>query len=208
MPVKLNLKKTGSIMKIYFILILFGFSLVTSPLFGKTGIAASGGLLYPGFFKSERYGSQFRIGPGFDLMLRHRLFKFSPSFAIDSRYSIRNYYCDVNLSDGSSRFQFAYLSIDLTIPIKRISHWQFYGGGGLSLTNISGKRDFFNDTVTGTALMPELVSGVAYLFGENFNLYLDLMVQFGSISIEEDKDVIPVHGIKVSLGGTMFLSSD
>jgi len=195
-------------MKIYFILILFVTSLTTTPLYSKTGIAASGGLLYPGFFKSDRYGSQFRIGPGFDLMLRHRLFNFSPSFVVNSRYSIRNYYCDVNLSDGSTRFQFAYLSIDLTIPIKRISHWQFYGGGGISLTNISGKRDFFNDSVTDTALMPEIETGVEFLFGENFNLYFEMMLQYGAISIKEDKDVIPVHGVKLSLGGTMFLTSE
>jgi opacity protein-like surface antigen len=195
-------------MKRYFLSGLIIFLIFSGPISGKTGIAAGGGLLYPGFFKSERYGSQFRIGPGFDLTLRHRLFKITPSFIIDSRYSIRNYYCDVNLSDESARFHFAYLSIDLTVPFTTISQWQFYGGGGLSLANISGKRDYFNETVTGTALMPEILAGVEFLFGENFNLYFEMMLQYGSISIDVDKDVIPVHGVKLSLGGTMYLTAD
>jgi hypothetical protein len=187
-------------------LILFAAGVMSSE--AKTGIAASGGVLYPGLFKSERYGSRFRIGPGFELTLRHQLFKFTPTFIVDSRYSIRNYYCDVKLSDGSTRFQFAYLTIDLTVPFLKVSPWQFYGGAGLSLTNISGERFYTRDPLTDTILMPDLLTGVEFLFGENFNLYLELQLQYGSLTLKEDKDVIPVHGIKVALGGTMYLTSE
>jgi hypothetical protein len=207
-PIKLKFKKSERKMKKYLLLVLIYFTAGVGALEAKTGIAASGGLLYPGFFKSDRYGYRFRIGPGFDITLRHHLFKFSPTFKIDSRYSIRNYFCDVNLHDGSARFQFAYLSIDLTTTFSTISHWQFYGGGGLSLTTISGERFYTRDSVTDTVIMPELLTGAEFLFGENFNIYLEMQLQYGSISIEEDRDRIPVHGVKISLGGTMFLTSE
>ena len=163
-------------------------------------------MLYPGFEKSERFGSRFRVGPGFDITLRHNLFRLSPSVIVDSRYSIRNYYCDVNLSDEDARFTFSYMSIDLTLPLKQISRWQLYGGAGLSLNLLSGHRRYFNEDVTDVVLMPELITGIEYKFGEDFNLYLETMLQYGFLSVDSDKDFIPIHGIKIALGGTMFVS--
>jgi hypothetical protein len=208
MPLKLKFKQSERVMKRNFLLIVLISLFILGPLYAKTGIAASGGLLYPGLFKSDRYGSQFRIGPGFDLTLRHHLFRFDSTFAIDSRYSIRNYYCDVNLSDQHARFHFSYLSIDLTIPLARVSHWQLYGGGGLSLANLSGERPYTDETVTDTVLMPEILCGVEWMFGENYNLYFESMFQFGNLTVKVDNDIIPVHGVKIALGGTMFLSVD
>lgn len=89
------------------LIIVCAFLVIATNASAKFGIGAGAGIIYPGFSESSLYGSQFGLGAGFDIFLRHTLLQFSDSLHIDARYSYRNYKADVNLPNtGATRFGF------------------------------------------------------------------------------------------------------
>jgi hypothetical protein len=174
------------------------------------GIGAAGGILYPGLMKSDPYDSRFTAGGGYEFFANHKLIEFGSKFKLDARYAYRNYFCDIDLTIGQIRFQFNYLNIALITEIKRWKHWQIFGGGGVSLLSINGSPRY-HKTINETILAPEVISGAAYLFGNDFNLFAECLCQFGSFQygyIRDRREKVPVTGLRFVIGGTMFLSSE
>jgi len=187
------------------IIIAFLIALVTGTGSAQFGIGASGGLIYPGFAKSDNFGSQFGVGAGFDIFMRHRLISISDSAQIVARYSYRNYFSDINLPNvQTTRFKFTYLSLGATIVLYRFDFLQVYGGGGLSLVTGNIDKDEINETIS--TLLPEIIVGVELPLSHNYNLFSEVDFQFGTLLLETRNYTLPVHGFRLVIGGTMFLT--
>ena len=185
-------------------LIIASFILIlVANVSAKFGIGAGAGMIYPGFSKSSLYGSQFGVGAGFDVFLRHTLLNISDSLHIDARYSYRNYKADVILPNtATTRFNFSYLGLGLFINILRISDFYLYSGAGASLVTVQAVKDFLE--VTETLIMPEISVGIEWNLSTHYNLFSQFDLQFGSISVRND--ILPVNGFRLIIGGTMFLT--
>jgi hypothetical protein len=172
---------------------------------GEVGFGAGGGMLYPGFQASERYGSRFGAGFGFDLLARHTLIKIDSLNVIDARYGFRSYYSDIDLATNSvTRFRYTYLVIGITWDALRISDYQIYAGAAASLVTAKAQQRYVDD-VTESLMLPEVLMGVEWEINTNYNLFAEVGIQFGAIDITSD--VLSLTGMRLLIGGTMFLTT-
>ena len=179
-------------------------TLFSIPGYSQFGIAAGGGVIYPGFAKSDLYGSQFGAGAGFDVMMRHKLLTITDEYSLDARYSYKHYFSDVNLPFSStSRFLFSYLTLSVTADIFHLTDFDIYIGGGASLMTSNASLDYIKDVIE-TAFLPEITTGVEWNLALHYNLFAQLDFQFGEIMVHDDN--LPLHGLRFVLGGTMFLT--
>jgi opacity protein-like surface antigen len=174
-----------------------------SEMRAQVGIGVGGGVIYPGFLKSDLSESQFEFGAGYEIFARHKLFKLSDNINIDAKYSYRKYYSQANLPfTAETRFTFDYLVFDLTTVISGSESFQFYAGAGVSLTNVQAAKDFLE--VNETEVVPEVLAGMAYFFSEFYNIFMELSFQYGAVKVREDK--VPFTGMRLMIGATMFLT--
>lgn len=168
----------------------------------QTGLGITGTLNYPGFAESDLYHSHFGLGGGYEFFARHQLIRAGDSFTLHARYNYRKYVNDINLPfTATTRFYFTYLSVSVLYDIKRIKSFNIYCGGGLNLATINAARDFLK--VTETGLIPEVLSGVEFYLSKNYNVFFEGTIQFGSVNVRNDR--IPLTGVRISIGVTMFL---
>ncbi len=187
------------------IIIIAIVALMCPWLRAEVGFGAGGGILYPGFQSSKKYGSQFGVGFGFDLIGRHTLIKLDSLRAIDARYAYRSYYSDIELpSNSTTRFKFNYLVIGLTIDAFKISEFQVYGGAAAALVTAKAEQRYLDD-VTESLMVPEILTGLEWELNSNYNLFVEFGLQFGSIDISSD--ILSITGIRIMVGGTMFLTT-
>ena len=185
------------------LIIVCTFLVIVTNANAKFGIGAGAGIIYPGFSESSLYGSQFGLGGGFDIFLRHTLLQFSDSLRIEARYSYRNYKADVNLpKTGATRFGFNYLGLGLFMNFISFGDFDLYAGGGANLLTVQASKDFLD--VTETLLMPEVSAGIEWNLSQYYNLFSQIDFQFGSIMVRDD--ILPMHGFRLIIGGTMFLT--
>jgi len=171
--------------------------------FTRVGIGAAGGILYPGLLKSELYGSRFELGGGYEIYARHRLFQLGSHAKVDARYFYRKYYCTSELPyTADTRFSFDYLAINLSTAFKEGESYHIYAGAGIALTNTQAAKDFLN--VNDSLILPELMAGVTYFWNKDYDVFLEMGIQFGSIQVRDDH--VPVTGLRLTLGATMYLT--
>jgi len=189
-------------------LIIHLFLLFTIKLsIAQVGVGAGGGILYPGFLKSDLNNSQFEVGMGYDLFARHKLFEITQNMGVDVKYSFRKYASRADLPfTASTRFDFNSLVVDFMTNIKKISDWQIYGGIGLAMVTVSAEKDFLS--VTETIFVPEILLGIEWVLSKNFNLFSEFQFQSGSVKISysQSDDHLPITGGRILVGGTMFLT--
>jgi len=179
--------------------------LVSVSARAEVGFGAGGGVFYPGFQPSSQYGSRFGVGFGFDIMARHTLIQIDSLNVIDARYAYRSYYSDIDLPANSvTRFRFNYLAIGLTWDAFRIAGYQIYIGATAALVTAKAQQQYVDD-VTESLMIPEILTGVEWEINTNFNLFAELGFQFGSIDITSD--ILSISGIRLMIGGTMFLTT-
>jgi len=169
----------------------------------KVGIGAAGGGLYPGILQSEIHKSNFELGAGYEFFARHKLFQLSDRMNVDAKYSYRKYFSQAYLPfTTDTRFSFDYLVLDLTSTMIQSEQLHFYAGAGIALVNVHANKDFLD--VNDSVILPEILTGMAYYFSNFYNVFLDLGWQFGSVKVRND--TIPLTGLRLILGATMFLS--
>ena len=78
----------------------------------------------------------------------------------------------------------------------------FYAGAGAALVNVQANKDLLD--VNDSIIIPEVLTGMAYFLSEYYNVFLDLAVQFGSVKVRND--TIPLTGLRLILGLTMYLT--
>jgi hypothetical protein len=136
---------------------------------------------------------------------QNTLIKTDSLHDIDARYAFRYYYSDIDLPSNSvTRFTFTYLTIGLTWDAVRISDIQIYAGPAVSLVTAKAPQRYVND-ITESLMIPEILTGAEWIINENFNVFAELGVQFGSVNITSD--ILPLNGLRVMIGGTMFLTT-
>ena len=142
---------------------------ISVPVMAQFGIAAGGGMIYPGFAESDLYGSKFGAGAGFDVIIRHQLVKISDDIILDARYSYKHYFADVNLPfTQASRFQFSYLTLGVTSDVVSFSDFDLYAGAGASLMTSSAELDYIKDVIE-TTILPEITAGVEWNLSTHYN---------------------------------------
>jgi len=180
------------------------FCMLVGSGWARFGIGAAGGIIYPGFSKSDIFESQFGVGYGYEFFIRHQLLKVSDNFILDARYSYKNYRADINLANSfTSRFNFTYLTIGITADYYHFSDFALYAGGGVGLVTAHATRAYVQD-VTETLMMPDVSAGIDWNLSTNYNLFSQLDFQFGVINSGDDN--IYLHGFRIIVGGTMFLT--
>jgi len=184
------------------ILLIF---LVFCPcLYAQFGIGAAGGILSPGLLSSEQSNSKFDMGWGYELMLQHQIFHLTDSTAIDARYAYRQFKNQVTLPNIlKTWFTFNYLTVNLLLDFYQWPNFALYAGAGGSLFSSIARNDFFN--YTGTNFIPEINFGFKWVPTQNYTLFSEISLQFGSLA-DIFNEHIPVTGLRFVLGGIMFLS--
>ncbi len=183
--------------------IVFLWSCLFSMSSAQVGIGAGGGLYYPGISKSDIGNSQFKIGAGYDIFIRHRLIKITEDFTLHAKYSVSKYFSDIELSRvGNTRFYFNYLSVELLTPLKTFQSFQIVGGAGFNLINVTAVQKYFESTES--LLIPTLMVGGEYWFNKNYNVFGNINFQFGEF--EDNRQNLPVHGFRFQIGATMFFT--
>lgn len=169
----------------------------------QVGIGVGGGIIYPGFIKSDLSESQFELGAGYEIFARHKLFKISDNVNIDAKYSYRKYFSQVNLPfTAETRFAFDYLVFGLSTVFSGSESFQFYAGAGVSLTNVQAAKDFLE--INETEVVPEVLTGMAYFFSKFYNVFMEFSFQYGAVKVRDD--TIPFSGMRFMIGATMFLT--
>ena len=169
----------------------------------QVGIGGGGGLNYPGISASELHNSRFVLGAGYDIFIRHRLIKITKDLQLNAKYSVSNYFSDIDLSRvGKTRFNFNYLSIEVLTAIKTINSFVFTGGAGLNLVNVTAVQDYFESNES--MIIPSVIVGAEYWFNKKYNVFANFNIQFGEFYVNGQN--LPVHGFRLQLGATMFFT--
>jgi hypothetical protein len=185
------------------IMILWLWICIYTMSFAQVGIGGGGGLNYPGISASELHNSRFVVGAGYDIFIRHRLIKITKDLQLNAKYSVSNYFSDIDLSRvGKTRFNFNYLSIEVLMPFKSINSFVFIGGAGLHLVNVTAVQDYFESNES--MIIPSVIIGTEYWFDKNYNVFANLNFQFGEFN--DNGQNLPVHGFRLQVGATMFFT--
>jgi hypothetical protein len=184
--------------------IIYLLLLITSEIgFGRVGIGAAGGMIYPGLLKSELHGSRFELGIGYELYARHGLFKLGSTTEVDAHYCYRKYSSTAELPfTADTRFSFDYLAFNLSTAFQERESYQIYAGAGIALTNTQAAKDFLN--VNDSLILPELLAGITYFWNKDYDVFLEMGIQFGRVQVRDDH--VPVTGLRLTLGATMYLT--
>jgi hypothetical protein len=187
--------------KPYFLLVFV--LTIGSTAYAQVGIGTGGGLFYPGISESAQYGSRFVTGAGYEFFTRHRLLTLSTNLTLHAKYTYQFYYSDIDLPfTGGTRFTFNYLTIAVFSPVIKGKSVQLTAGGGMGLVIVNASKDLLS--VTETVLVPHLQIGVEKMLGNFFNLYVEMLFQFGSFPVRDDN--LSINGMRVMAGITMFLT--
>jgi hypothetical protein len=174
--------------------------------YAQIGLGASAGFLHPGLYKSDVSDSRFDPGWGYEFFIRHNLVQLSDSLMLKARWSYRHYKTTIELPNVLEIwFKFNYLTLDLFIDLLRSEKFTLYSGLGAALVSVNAEKDFLE--VNETEFVPEILFGVEYILSQNYNLFAEGSFQFGSINNVYDGS-IPMTGIRIVLGATMFLISE
>lgn len=172
-------------------------------IYAQVGIGVGGGLFYPGITESDLYGSRFVAGAGYEFFARHKLLTLSANLTVHAKYNYQFYFSDIDLPfTRKTRFTFNYLNIAVFSPLYEWDLLRLTAGGGMGLVTVNADRDFLS--VTESVLVPHLQLGVEKNLGKFFNFYTDLLFQFGSFPVRDDN--LPINGIRLMAGFTMFLA--
>jgi hypothetical protein len=174
------------------------------PLFGQIGIGASGGIHYPGISESELYKIRFRAGPGYGFFVRHDLFTLGERYVFHARYKVKFFFNDTSLpNSGSSRYKFNEFAADVWMDLLSMKKANVYAGISLNLLNVTGRQKYRSD-YTGTNIMPLLLTGLEYRLTESYNLFSEVFLQVAEI--DAGPEPLPIHGLGLMIGFTMFIS--
>jgi hypothetical protein len=174
--------------------------------YSQFGLGASAGMLYPGLSKSDGSESQFDLGWGYDFFIRHNLVQLSDSLMLKARWSYRHYKTTIEIPNVLEIwFKFNYLTLDFFLDLAKSQDFTLYSGLGASLVSTNAEKDFTD--VSETLFVPEILVGGEYRLSDNYNLFLESSFQFGSIG-DVDGQSIPITGIRIVFGATMFLISE
>ncbi len=172
----------------------------------QIGLGASAGMLHPGLNKSDVSDSQFDPGWGYEFFVRHNLAQIGDSLMLKARWSYRHYKTTIDLPNVLEIwFKFNYLTLDLFIDLVRSEKFTLYSGLGGSLVSVNAEKDFLE--VTNTRFIPEILLGGELSLSQNYNLFAECSFQFGSTGNVND-ETIPMNGLRIVLGATMFLVSE
>jgi hypothetical protein len=169
----------------------------------QVGIGAGGGVNYPGLSASDFHNSRFKAGAGYDIFVRHRLLKLTDNYILHAKYSVSNYFSDIELVRvGNTRFKFNYLSVEIVFPFKTIDAFKLVAGAGINLINATTVQRYFESNES--LLLPTVSIGTEYWFNKNYNVFGLFNFQFGEF--EDNGQNLPIHGFRFQVGATMFFT--
>ena len=67
-------------------------------------------------------------------------------------------------------------------------------------------NSYYFKKVAEVSLLPDLISGVEWYPGKNYNIFAEICFQYGQVRVSHD--LIPLNGLRFSLGATMFLIAE
>jgi hypothetical protein len=92
-------------------------------------------------------------------------------------------------------------------PLKHYDAFTVYGGGGVSMATInSSVNSYYFKKVAEVSLIPDLISGIEWYPGKNYNIFVELSFQYGQVRVNHD--LVPLSGLHFSVGATMFLIAE
>ena len=177
--------------------------------FSQVGVGGLGIIKYPGLYSSEEYNIQFKNGLGYGFYVRHDVVKFENA-KIDVRYiaTISNH--GANLPGGvpegkDSNYHFSNFSLDVIYEFFNKNQNKYYTGASINLLRTVSK-DKYRATYNGEAIYPSIFLGWEHSLIEGFDIFTELKSDFGSTDADAGPEEIPITGISLLVGLTMYIS--
>ncbi|GEM_PF-3039961 len=191
---------------IKFFLYLFLFVLLSGlSAKAQTGMGTAGGINYPGFSSSATQNNQFKVGYGYSLFLRHAVTGLSEHVKLHARYSADFFYNKIDLpSENNVKYNFTDFTTGMLIVFNRFTPYNFYGG--ISLSYMSSRTESRYFSFDSQEFIPKIFGGFEYQIAEYYNLFSEIFFQFGTIAAAEEP--LPVNGVGLMIGATMFFSTE
>lgn len=185
------------------------FLLQTHALFSQVGIGVIGAYKYPGLQSSHEYDIHFNGGTGYGFYIKHDLLELSGN-VIHLRYLATISKHDANLpglvtGSNDSEYRFSNLSLDVLYEFFVKNNYKYYTGISVNLlqTLSEGK---FRATYSGTSIYPAVFLGWSYRFAYGFDSFAELQAGYGKTDAEGGPEEIPISGISIFVGLTMYIS--
>jgi hypothetical protein len=189
--------------RIFFLLSVIMLLFSNSRLAAQTGIGVAGGGNYPGFSSSESLNLRFKTGIGYSVFIRHAVMEIGGNSTLHARYSADIFYNWIDLpSENNVTYSFTAFSAALLLTFNEDTPYRYYGG--ISLGYVSSKSESRYFMFSSEEFIPKLLAGFEYQIAEYYNLYSELFFQYGVIDAAQEP--LPVHGMGIMIGATMFFS--
>ena len=183
--------------------------LLTQSLLSQVGLGVIGSYKYPGLQSSQEYDIHFDGGVGYGFYVKHDLLELSGN-KIHLRYLAIISKHDANLpglvtGSNDSQYRFSNLSVDILYEFFVRNNYKYYTGLSVNLlqTLSEGK---FRATYSGTSIYPAVFLGWSFKFAEGFDSFAELQAGYGKTDAEGGPEEIPITGISLFVGLTMYLS--
>lgn len=191
-------------MKKFYPIVIFLLFIMYAFSNAQVGLGAYGKLNHPGFFKSDN-NIYFEPGIGYGFFVRHDLLTMELT-SIDVRYTASSEKHNTKLpNNGKTEYEFSDFSVEVLVVLNKFENSILYAGFSGSLLSVIGKPRFVKN-YNAESVYPGIVAGFAYNWANGFDAFCELKTIFGNTDAGPEK--IPVTGISINLGFTMYISDE
>ena len=158
---------------------------------------------------SKQYDIHFNGGTGYGFFVKHDLMRIAEK-TLYLRYMaiISNHNANLPevVSDKrDSEYKFSNFSIDVFYEFYINHNNKYYTGMSLNLLRTVSRGKFRAD-YNGNSIYPSLFIGWARIFLESFDAFSELRLDYGKTDADGGPEELPVSGISLIIGLTMYIS--
>lgn len=183
------------------------FLYLSGSLYAQIGVGAEANVSYPGVFTSDKNNIRFKTGIGYGFFIRHDVYK-AQNWQAHLRYRATVSHHKANLPfEEKSDYKFSNFGIDLLIHFVIYQRSNFYSGLSVNLLSTVVENKYYKD-FSSEKILPSILLGWNYNWAEGFDLYTEINTRFGSVDAGPDSEHLPVTGVGLNVGITMYISDE
>jgi len=186
---------------------LLFFVFIYNSAFGQIGVGAEGNISYPGILTSEKNNIRFKTGVGYGFFVRHNIYN-ADTWQTHLRYRATVSHHMANLPfEENSDYTFSNFGLDVLVYFKIFPQSAFYSGLSINLLSVVVKNKFYKN-FNAEKILPSILFGWSYTWAEGFDVFAEVNSRFGSVNAGPGSEPLPVTGIGINVGITMYISEE